>query len=118
MTYVANSDSDTVSVIDAATDTVAATIPVGDGPAGLALTPGGTRVYVANADSNDVSVIDTSSNAVIATIPVGGTPLDVAVSPGGGACAPIAEPAGVVTSRGYGRWAAIPVIRHAVVASG
>jgi len=43
--YVANFGSNTVSVVDTATDTVVATIPVGD-PIGVAITPDGTRAYV------------------------------------------------------------------------
>ncbi|GFE11899.1 hypothetical protein Scani_81670 [Streptomyces caniferus] len=36
-------------------------IPVGDTPQGIALTPGGARAYVANRGSNTVSVIDTAT---------------------------------------------------------
>ena len=39
--YVANLQSDNVSVIDTATNTLATTIPVGDSPSGLAVTPDG-----------------------------------------------------------------------------
>ena len=41
--YVTNSASDTVSVIDTATDTVVTTIAVGDNPAVVAITPDGTE---------------------------------------------------------------------------
>jgi YVTN family beta-propeller protein len=37
--YVANKDSNTVSVIDTATNTVVATVPVGSAPIGVAITP-------------------------------------------------------------------------------
>jgi YVTN family beta-propeller protein len=47
--YVANSNDSTVSVIATASNTVTATIPVGAGPAGLAVTPDGSTVYVANS---------------------------------------------------------------------
>ncbi|MEU2158839.1 hypothetical protein ABZ532_28160 [Streptomyces sp. NPDC019396] len=40
--YVANNDSDDVSVIDTSTNTVVATVPVGDGPQGVAVSPSGT----------------------------------------------------------------------------
>jgi YVTN family beta-propeller protein len=68
-----------VSVIATATNTVTATIPVGDFPFGVAVTPDGSKVYVTN--SNSVSVIATPTNTVTATIPVGG--LGVAVTPDG-----------------------------------
>ena len=57
-----------VSVIDTATNTVGATIPVGLLPQPVAITPDGTRAYVSNLGDSTVSVIDTASNSVIATI--------------------------------------------------
>jgi YVTN family beta-propeller protein len=72
-----------ISVIDTSTGQVAATIPVGVYPAGVAVNDSGTRTYVSNAGSNTVSVIDTATNAVVATIPVGVSPLGLAVNPAG-----------------------------------
>ncbi|HLB25375.1 MAG TPA: hypothetical protein VJM83_03495, partial [Nitrospirota bacterium] len=46
--YIANNGSDDVSVIDTATNTVVATIPVGTQPRGVAVNLAGTRVYVTN----------------------------------------------------------------------
>ena len=47
--YVANSiGSNTVSVIDPATNTVVATIPVGSSPIGIAFNPDNGFMYVAN----------------------------------------------------------------------
>jgi len=72
--YVGNELSSTVSVIDTASNTVIATVPVGQTPFGVAVHPDGTRVYIANINTDNVSVIDTASNTVIATIPVGSRP--------------------------------------------
>ena len=69
-----------VSVIDTATNTVIATIPVGLVPFGVAITPDGTRAYVTNEDSNTVSVIDIATNTVVATIPVGVAPSGIAIT--------------------------------------
>ena len=63
---------------------VVATIAVGDGPGGIALSPDGSRAYVTRFDDDLVSVIDTTTNAVIATIPVGDYPVQVVVTPDGG----------------------------------
>jgi len=60
--YVTNGESNNISVIDTTTDKVTATISVGSDPAGVVISPNGTKVYVANAHSNDVSVIDTATN--------------------------------------------------------
>jgi YVTN family beta-propeller protein len=59
--YVANEHSNTVSVIATATNTVTATIAVGDVPIGVAVAPDSSKVYVTNFGSNTVSVIDTRS---------------------------------------------------------
>ena len=81
--YVTSWASDTVSVIELATRAVGATIPVGDLPMGVAVTPDTTRVYVSNERSNSVSVIDTATRAVVATVPVGQSPKGIRVNPSG-----------------------------------
>lgn len=81
--YVTNSESDNVSVIDIATNTVIGTIPTGDRPIGVAWSPLGTEVYVTNVNSGTVSVIDTITNTVTATIGVGTWPLGVGATPDG-----------------------------------
>jgi len=79
--FVANLGSNTVSVVDVASQTVVATVPVGDNPDGVATTPDGTHAYVANFLSDNVSVIDTATDTVTSTIDVGSGPVGVAVSP-------------------------------------
>jgi YVTN family beta-propeller protein len=82
--YVANFGSNTVSVIDTATNKVAATVPVGTNPTGVAVNPNGQLAYVANQSDNTVSVIRTATNVVVGLpIPVGTTPNAVAVTPDG-----------------------------------
>ncbi len=82
-TYVTNGGSNSVSVIDIATNAVTATIGVGFSPGAVAVNPAGTRAYVTNFGSDTVSVIDTATKAVTATIGVGSNPTGVAVNPGG-----------------------------------
>jgi len=83
--YIANNISNDVSVIDLATNTVVATIPVGFAPYGVSVSPDGSRVYVTNRENSGgtVSVLDAATNTVIATVPVGFNPTGVAVSPDG-----------------------------------
>jgi len=81
--YITNSESNSVSVIDATTNKVTATIPVGSNPIGVAINPNGTKVYVVNARSSDVSVIDTATNSVVATVRAGNFPQGIVVSPNG-----------------------------------
>ena len=75
--YVANSGSNTVTVIDTTTNiVVGAPIPVGCRPRGVGVDPTVHRAYVANSDSNNVTVIDTTTNTVVgAPIPWGSAPL-------------------------------------------
>ncbi len=68
--YVSNQGSNSVSVLDTASNTIVKTVLVGTSPAGVAVTPDGAHVYVSNQGSNSVSVIDTASNTVVATIAV------------------------------------------------
>jgi YVTN family beta-propeller protein len=81
--YIPNTEGNTVSVIDTATNAVTATITVGFTPAGVAVSPKGGRVYVTNENSNSVSVIDTKTNKVRKTITGFNLPLGLAVTPNG-----------------------------------
>jgi len=86
--YVTNLLDNTVSVIDTSTNTVTATIAVGNEPNGIVFSPDHTRAYVTNRGTHDlaaVSVIDTASNTVVATLDVPGsdTPIFPGISPDG-----------------------------------
>jgi YVTN family beta-propeller protein len=69
-TYVTNTNSNAVSVIDGSTNTVIKDIPVGLQPAAVVFDSDSGNIYVANQYSKTVSVIDGSINTVIDTIPV------------------------------------------------
>jgi YVTN family beta-propeller protein len=77
--YVSNGRGGTVSVIDPATDSILASVKVGQRPWGIALSPDGRKLYAANGPSNDVSVIDTEKLTVTSTVPVGKLPWGVAL---------------------------------------
>lgn len=81
--YVSNFSSNNISVIDTATNAVLATVPVGENPGGVAVSPDGGRIYVPNTNSNNVSVIDSITNTVTATIAVGTVPSGVTFNPAG-----------------------------------
>lgn len=82
--YIPNIGDNTVSVIDTATDTVTATVPLGAAPSGfVAVSPDSTKVYVANR-TGGVSVINAASNTVTGEITVGSAPTNgVAFTPDG-----------------------------------
>lgn len=81
--YVTNQDSDALSVIDGGSQTVTSTIPVGDGPQGVAFTPDGSTAYVTNGASGDVSVLDVPGGTVTGAIDVGEDPISVTFTPDG-----------------------------------
>ena len=66
--YVANSASNSVSVIDTASNTVTATIAVGNVPEGVVFSADNAHAYVTNFNDGTLSVIDTASNTVVNTV--------------------------------------------------
>ncbi len=90
--YVANANSDTVSVVDTATGEVAATfqtrpmprLPFGSAPNALALSQDGSTLFVANGGNNVLAVMDASTGAMRGLIPTGWYPGSVAVTRDGG----------------------------------
>ncbi|WP_280358024.1 hypothetical protein [Nocardia otitidiscaviarum] len=89
LVYATNESDRTVSVVDPASSSVAATIQLSDNLEGLAIDPELNRVYVVGrggttTDSTEVgtlSIIDTTTNQVTATIPTGKESWGVAVDP-------------------------------------
>ena len=64
-----------------------ATVPVGQQPQGVALSPNGHQLYVANSSSGTVSVLDTANATVTVTVTVtlavAASPVNIAFSPDG-----------------------------------
>jgi YVTN family beta-propeller protein len=93
--YAANTDDDSVSVVDTTNDRVIATLslapypgaPAGSSPDALAVSPDGRWLYVANAGNNDIAVVDLGSASgtpatprVTGLIPTAWYPTTVTVS--------------------------------------
>jgi len=89
--YVANGDSDSISVIDTRTDTVVDTLSLlrsgdpykGANPNSLALSPNGRTLFVTLGGENAVAVVDLAAMQVIGRIPTGWYPNSVSVSSDG-----------------------------------
>ncbi len=82
--YVANMNSNTVSVIDAKTHKVIRTVEAkGHHTHDLWITPDGKRLFATNMQSGTVTVIDTATDEVVTTISSGGTTHAIAISPDG-----------------------------------
>jgi len=89
--FVANANTDNITVIDTENDSVIETIsvkpypdaPNGSTPNGLAIAADNNTLYVANADNNDVAVIDISqpgASQLLGRIPTGWYPTAVAIT--------------------------------------
>ncbi|MBI3990171.1 MAG: hypothetical protein HY347_11215, partial [candidate division NC10 bacterium] len=82
--YVANMESDTISVIDASPFKVVATIPSqGSGTHDLALTPDGKLLFATNLKTGTLTVVDTAINQVVATLQTGKATHAIAITPDG-----------------------------------
>lgn len=84
--YVANQGtkaqpSDTVSVIETATEMVVATIRTGAGAHGVTTSNDGRYMFVTNIVAGTVSAIDTESRTIVARFTVGQGPNDVSYKP-------------------------------------
>lgn len=84
--YVANYDSDNVSVINGTTNEIVSTIGVGNNsPLGIAYDSSNGYIYVANNnypnDSGTISVIAGSNDAVVQTLPLLEEPSEIAFDP-------------------------------------
>jgi YVTN family beta-propeller protein len=78
-------------------------------PAGIALTPDGSRVYVANGLAGSVTAVDVQSRTKLGDVRVGAEPLGIAVSPDGRTA--------YVTNFASGTLSAIDVATNTVTAS-
>jgi len=81
--YVANLNSNTVSVVNLATNLTMATLVVGAQPDAVTVSPDGSKVFVVSDGAGTVSVINTSNNTVTGTIPAGSSPSGTAVTANG-----------------------------------
>ncbi len=82
--WVTNRSDSSISVIDAARDTVVEKIPSGGQmPIRVKFTPDGTQAWVSNARSNAVTVLDARNRQLIGTIGVGAMPVGIQMTPDG-----------------------------------
>ena len=81
--YVSNEKDNTISVIDAAELEVKATMPVGQRPRGIGLSPDGKRLYVCASDDDKIEVVDTATQEIIGSLPSGPDPELFVLHPSG-----------------------------------
>jgi YVTN family beta-propeller protein len=81
--YIANHDSNNVSVISGSVLAVTTTIPVGTGPVAIAGNSSNNKIFVVNQGSNSVTEISTIDNTVVKNLPVGSSPIWAVMSTDG-----------------------------------
>lgn len=79
--YATYNLSNTLAIIDTASGTVKATVPVGQNPYTVALSREGSTAYVSNWGEKSVSVVDLVNTTVSRTIRVGTHPSAMALNP-------------------------------------
>ncbi|MEN8107369.1 MAG: hypothetical protein ABFS22_05115 [Pseudomonadota bacterium] len=81
--YVANIGSGSISVIDIDGGVLRATVNVGKGTEGIAMSPDSKQLWATNRESDTVVVIDPATMNILATLDSTGFPIRVILSPDG-----------------------------------
>src|SRR4030095_12197224 len=81
-----------LAILNPPTDTIRTTVPVGQMPHWIALTPNGHTANVTNEHANDLSVVDLATHKVTATIPLGQAPRKIVIQPAPSAAKPANPP--------------------------
>ena len=77
--YVENTQSNSISVIDLATNTIVTNITHGEAPYNVKLSQDQLTLYITDMHSGTVSIINTTSNELIEQIPTGVSLHDIAI---------------------------------------
>ncbi len=80
---VANRTGGSLTALDSSTGTALTTVPIGNQPTDVAITPDGTTGYVTNSGDGTVTPFDVYSGNAGAPINVGNGPAGVAITPDG-----------------------------------
>lgn len=81
--YVTISGENAVKVVDLHRRSIVATIPVGEMPHGLRMSPDERQIYVSDMGEDAISFIDVARRKEIARVRAGSKPVQVAVAPNG-----------------------------------
>jgi YVTN family beta-propeller protein len=80
---VANSGSNTISILDIANNVLLSNVTVGNEPVALVVSSDGSTAYVANYADSTVTQVNLTSGTAGATVAVGGQPTSVALTAAG-----------------------------------
>jgi YVTN family beta-propeller protein len=78
--YVTNSASDTIDVIDSATNKVVQVISGIELPHGIASSPDGARIYISNESEDVLDVVDRKNGEILKKVPLSARPNNLAIT--------------------------------------
>src|SRR6266851_4394569 len=81
--YVTNSASDTIDVVDPATNKVVQVIHGIELPHGIVFSPDGTRIYFSNEAESVLDVVDRKSGDILQKVPLSGHPNNLTITKDG-----------------------------------
>ncbi len=83
MVYVSNEKDNTMTVVDSMTMKVVKSVPVGQRPRGITISPDGKFIYLCASDDDTIQIIDTATYQIVGTLPSGPDPELFTLSPDG-----------------------------------
>jgi YVTN family beta-propeller protein len=78
--WITNSSSDQVTVFDARSHELLASLTLSKAPSGVSISADGRNAYITNANANELTFIDAASRKILSAIPIGTDPDGVAWS--------------------------------------
>ena len=81
--FVSNEKGNSITVIDGDKLEVKATIPVGNRPRGIVMSPDGKFLYICASDDDTIQIMDTTTHQIVGTLPSGPDPELMDISPDG-----------------------------------
>jgi YVTN family beta-propeller protein len=84
LVVVSNRDDNSISIIDAGSNSVRSTIPICKQPEDIAILPWSDKAFIACSGSGQVAAVDLKTDKLLALLDVGQTPVHLALKPDGG----------------------------------
>src|SRR5918995_6851133 len=72
--YVSNERGNSITIIDGDSLEVIETVPVGNRPRGIALSPDGKYLYICASDDDTIEIMDTETRKILGRLPSGPDP--------------------------------------------
>ena len=78
--YVSNEKGNSITIVDGDKLAVVATVPVGNRPRGIALSPDGKWLYICASEDDTIEIMDTATRQIVGTLPSGPDPEVIVIS--------------------------------------